>query len=69
MDWFVGILIFISSVIAIFTSGLFIISCLNGIINPNIVVTNGEVKDANQNSRLIFLIIASIAWALVITLS
>ena len=68
MSWVIGILTFISTTIAFFCTGLFIISCISSVINPQLRVENGEMVDKNQNSRLIFLMIAAITWAIVIAL-
>lgn len=68
MVWVVGIIKFISAIVAIFTTGLFVLSCISSIINPQIIVDNGAVKEKNQNSRFIFLLITSIMWGIVIAL-
>jgi hypothetical protein len=68
MAWLVGILVFIFSVIAIFTTGVFILSCISSIMNPQLKMVGDELVDGNQNSRFMYLIIASIAWGIVIAL-
>jgi hypothetical protein len=68
MGLIVGIIKFISSVIAVFSTGLFTLSCISSIINPQLVVEGDIVKEKNQNSRLIFLLITAIAWGIVIAL-
>ena len=64
-----GILSFIFAFIAIFCTGLFILSCISAVINPQMVVENGVVVDKNRNSRYILLIILAIAWAIVIAIT
>jgi hypothetical protein len=68
MALFLGILKFIAAFIAVFVSFLLIIQIISSVINPQFDVIDGKVIDKNNNSRLIFALIASIAWALVITL-
>jgi hypothetical protein len=68
MAWLVGILVFIFSVIAIFTTGIFVLMCISSIVNPQFKVEGEDVIEKNQNARLMYLIIAAIAWALVIAL-
>lgn len=67
MVW--AILTLICAFIAIITTGLFILSCVSSIINPQISVDkNGTIREKNSNSRLIFLLITAITWAIVIAL-
>lgn len=68
MIWLVGILKFISAFIGITTTGLFIMSCISSIINPQLIVEGDTVKEKNQNSRYMLLLITAVAWALVIAL-
>lgn len=69
MGWVIGILTFICTFIAIFSMGLLIISCISSIINPQLSVDkNGSVIEKHHNSRLMFLLITAIAWAIVIAL-
>lgn len=68
MAWLVGILVFIFSVIAIFTTGIFVLMCISSVVNPQFKVEGEDVIEKNQNARLMYLIIAAIAWALVIAL-
>ena len=68
MIWVVGILKFISAFIGITTTGLFIMSCISSIINPQLIVEGDTVKEKNQNSRYMLLLITAVAWALVIAL-
>jgi hypothetical protein len=68
MALFLGILKFIAAFIAVFVSSLLIIQIISSVINPQFDVIDGKVIDKNNNSRLIFALIASIAWALVIAL-
>ena len=68
MIWVVGILKFISAFIGITTTGLFMMSCISSIINPQWIVEGDTVKEKNQNSRYMLLLITAIAWALVIAL-
>ena len=68
MAWFIGILTFICSFIAIVSMGLFILSCISGIINPQMTMVNGELRDKNENSRYMLLLITAIAWGIVIAL-
>ena len=69
MTWILAILSFICSFVAIMSTGLFILSCISAIINPQITVENGAIIDKNRNSRYMFLIISAIAWGLVIAFS
>lgn len=62
------LLIFIFAFIGIFSLGVFILSCISVIINPQFTIVDGKAKDKNENIRFIYLIITSIAWALVIIL-
>ena len=68
MAWFLGILTFLCAFIGVTTLGLFILSCVSSVINPQITVENGEVKEKNYNSRLMLLLITAVAWAIVIAL-
>jgi hypothetical protein len=68
MNWLVGILIFIFSVIAIFATGVFVLMCISSVVNPQFKVEGENVIEKNQNARLMYLIIAAIAWGLVIAL-
>lgn len=69
MAWIIGIITFFCAFLGAITLGLFILSCISSIINPQITVDeNGQVREKNNNSRLIFLLIASIMWAIVIAL-
>ena len=69
MAWFIGILSFLCSFIAIVSMGLFILSCISGIINPQMTMVNGELRDKNENSRYMFLLLAAFTWGIVIALS
>lgn len=69
MTWFIGIITFLCAFIGAVTLGLFILSCISSVINPQIVVDEqGQVREKNYNSRLMFLFITSIMWAIVIAL-
>lgn len=69
MSWLIGVIIFICAFIAIASTGLLIISCISSIINPQLSVNkNGVVEEKHNNSRLMFLLITAIAWAIVIAL-
>ena len=68
MAWFIGILTFLCSFIAIFSMGLFILSCICGIINPQVTMVNGELRDKYENSRYMFLLLTAFAWGIVIAL-
>ena len=68
MAWFIGILSFLCSFIAIVSMGLFILSCISGIINPQMTMVNGELRDKNENSRYMFLLLTAFAWGIVIAL-
>ena len=68
MAWFIGILTFLCSFIAIVSMGLFILSCICGIINPKVTMVNGELRDKNENSRYMFLLLAAFTWGIVIAL-
>lgn len=69
MVWLIGIITFVCAFFGAITLGLFILSCISSIINPQLSVDdNGQVKEKNYNSRLMFLLFSSIAWAIVIAL-
>ena len=69
MAWIIGIITFFCAFLGAITLGLFILSCISSIINPQITVDeNGQVREKNNNSRLIFLLVTSIMWAIVIAL-
>ena len=69
MTWLIGIITFVCAFFGAITIGLFILSCISSIINPQITVDeNEQVREKNNNSRLIFLLVASIMWAIVIAL-
>ena len=69
MSWVLGIITFICAFIAISSTGLFVLLCLSSIINPQITVDEkGEVREKNNNARIMYLLISAIAWAIVIAL-
>ena len=69
MAWIIGIITFFCAFLGAITLGLFILSCISSIINPQITVDeDGQVREKNNNSRLIFLLVTSIMWAIVIAL-
>jgi hypothetical protein len=69
MAWVLGIITFICAFIAISSTGLFILLCISSIINPQITVDEkGEVREKNNNARIMYLLISAIAWAIVIAL-
>ena len=68
MAWFIGILTFICTFIAIVFMGLFILSCISGIVNPQVTMVDGQLRDKNESSRYMFLLIIAIAWGIVIAL-
>jgi hypothetical protein len=69
MTWVLGIITFICAFIAISSTGLFILLCISSIINPQITVDEkGEVREKNNNARIMYLLISAIAWAIVIAL-
>ena len=63
-----GILNFSCSFIALVSLGLFILSCICGIINPQVTMVDGQLRDKNESSRYMFLLITAIAWGIVIAL-
>ena len=69
MSYLINFILFIVSFIAIFSLGLFILSCISSIVNPQLTIINGATKEKNENARIMFLLISSIAWAIVITLT
>lgn len=75
MAIFLGILNFIFGAIAIFSTGLFILSCINSIINPTFSEVTEKVdgkKDEEAEKydkfRYVMLFIMSIAWGIVFAL-
>lgn len=69
MAWLIGIITFLCAFIGAVTLGLFILSCISSVINPQIVVDEqGQVREKNYNSRLVFLFTTSFMWAIVIAL-
>lgn len=65
---FLGFIKFIAAFFAVFSTFILIIQIINSVINPQLTVENNVVVDKNNNSRLMFSLIASISWALVIAL-
>lgn len=69
MAWLIGIITFICAFIGIATTGIFILLCISSIINPQISVDkDGNVSEKHNNARIMYLLISSIAWAIVIAL-
>ena len=68
MAWFIGIVTFRCTFIAIVSMGLFILSCISGVINPQVTMVDGQLRDKNESSRYMFLLITAIAWGIVIAL-
>lgn len=68
MAWLIGILKFIFATIGFFATGLCILNTVSAIINPQITVNEGQVTEKNANARIMFLIIASLCWGVVIAL-
>lgn len=69
MAWVLGILTFICAFIAIASTGIFILLCISSIVNPQLSVDDkGNVVEKHNNARIMYLLILSIAWALVIAL-
>ena len=67
-----GILNFIFGAIAVFSTCVFILSCINSIINPTFPDTTGGKTDAVTEKydkfRMVVVIVMSIAWGLVFAL-
>ncbi len=63
-----GILNFIFCTIGVFFTCLFVLSCIGGIINPQIEIVDGKPVEKGDNARIMFAIIMSIAWGLVVAL-
>ena len=68
MAGFIRMLTFICSFISIVSMGLFILSCICGIVNPQVTMVDGQLRDKNESSRYMFLLITAIAWGIVIAL-
>ena len=68
MIWLIGILKFLFSSIAIFSTCAFILSCIASVINPSFRVEEDKVSDRYDNFRYVLAIIMSVAWGIVIAL-
>jgi len=67
-----GILNFIFGAVAVFSTCVFILSCINSIINPTFPDTKSGVAETGiekyDRFRMIMVIVMSISWGLVIAL-
>jgi hypothetical protein len=68
MEIFLGILKFLFSTAAIFITWVLILNIISSIINPQIVLENGNAIEKNNNARFIFALIIAVCWAIVIVL-
>ena len=69
MIWWVVLLKFIFAAIGMFFTCAFILSCIGSILYPKLSTTSdGGVEELGDGSRMIFSIVMSIAWAIVIAL-
>lgn len=69
MIWWVVLLKFLFGCVAMFFTCAFILSCIGSALNPQLNVDNdGNVEELGDKSRMLFSIILSIAWAVVIAL-
>lgn len=68
MVWVIGIIKFVCSVIAIFCTCAFVLSCISSVMNPNYNINANKNTDKSDNLRYILAIILSVAWAIVIVL-
>lgn len=66
MNILLGIFEFIFSFVAIFLTWVLIISIINSVVNPNIIIENGLPIEKNNNARLMFALIIALCWAIVI---
>jgi hypothetical protein len=66
MSIFLTILEFIFSFIAIFFTWILIINIVYSVVNPNIIIENGQPIEKNNNARLMFSLIIALCWAFVI---
>jgi hypothetical protein len=63
------ILYTIIAILAVFFTCMFITSVIKAIINPDIEIDkDGKAYDAHANSRVIYMLLLSIFWGLVIAL-
>lgn len=69
MIWWVILLKLLFGFIAVFFTCALILSCISSILNPQLNTNeNGDVEEYGDRSRLLFAIILSVAWAVVIAL-
>lgn len=69
MVWWVVLLKFLFGSIAMFFTCAFILSCIGSALNPKLNLTeDGNIEELGDKSRMLFSIILSIAWAIVIAL-
>ena len=69
MVWWVVLLKFLFSVIGLFFTCAFVLSCISSILYPKLNTNSeGNVEEIGDKARIVFSIILSIAWSVVIAL-
>lgn len=69
MIWWVVLLKFVFSAIGMFFTFALILAIITSIVNPKIQLNeNGEPEEMGDKARILFAVITSIAWAIVIAL-
>lgn len=71
MAIFLGIVNFIFGAIGVFSTCLFILSCINSVVNPTFPDGNQDgnsVSEKYDKLRLFLVIVMSISWGIVIAL-
>ena len=69
MIWWVVLLKFVFGFVAVFFTSALVLSCIASIINPKINMNEkGEVEELGDKPRILFALIMSVAWAVVIAL-
>lgn len=68
MGILLGIIEFLCSAIAIFLTWILIMNIISSILNPSFIVKDGVTIEENYNARLMFVLIISICWAIVIVI-
>lgn len=56
------------SCVAIFLTWILIFNTIGAIINPQIVIENGQAIEKNNNARYMFALIIAVCWAIVIVI-
>ena len=69
MIWWIVLLKFVFSAIGMFFLLALILAIINSIVNPKININDkGEPEEMGDKARILFAVITSISWAIVIAL-